>query len=79
MVQHNVELPQVRARGPYQAAVVCDLSPLRRVVPGGVREPLGNLLYKLKIGLKFGEITGRLEMQYKYIGQCQGQWKQTKL
>ena len=40
---------------------------------------LATFVIKLKIGLKFGEITGRLEMQYKYIGQCQGQWKQTKL
>ena len=43
VVQHDVELPQVRARRPYQAAVVRDLSPLRRVVPVGVGEPLGNL------------------------------------
>ena len=43
MVQHNVELPQVRARGPYQAAVVRDLSTLRGVVSAGVGEPLSNL------------------------------------
>ena len=44
MVQYDVELPQVRARRPYQSAVVRNLSPLRRVVPVRAGEPLGHFV-----------------------------------